>query len=97
MGMNGGIHDAINLTERLAEVWRGTKEPNELDRFDRQRRLVTKEYVETQSIQNKKNLETPGTAFRDRLIEIAADAGKTRDYLLAVSMIKSLARAKELG
>ena len=25
MGMNGGIHDAINLTSRLIEVWHGTK------------------------------------------------------------------------
>jgi 3-(3-hydroxy-phenyl)propionate hydroxylase len=97
MGMNGGIHDAINLTDRLAEVWRGSKHDTELDRFEKQRRLVTKEYVETQSIQNKKNLESPGTAFRDRLIEIAADAGRTRDYLLAVSMISSLKRAQELG
>src|SRR5205807_5574749 len=80
MGMNGGIHDAINLTDRLAEVWHGSKDDAELDRFEQQRRLVTKEYVETQSIQNKRNLEQPGTAFRDRLIEIAADAGRTRDY-----------------
>jgi hypothetical protein len=58
---------------------------------------VTKEYVETQSIQNKKNLEEPGTTFRDRLITIASDAGRTRDYLLAVSMISSLKRAQELG
>jgi 3-(3-hydroxy-phenyl)propionate hydroxylase len=97
MGMNGGIHDAINLTDRLAEVWRGSKDDAELDRFEQQRRLVTKEYVETQSIQNKKNLEQPGTAFRDRLVAIAADAGMTRDYLLAVSMINSLKRAQELG
>lgn len=97
MGMNGGIHDAINLTERLAEVWRGLKGDAELDRFDRERRLVTKEYVERQSIQNKKDLEMPGTEFRDRLRQIAADAGKTREYLLAVSMISSLKRAQELG
>jgi 3-(3-hydroxy-phenyl)propionate hydroxylase len=97
MGMNGGIHDAINLTQRLAEVWRGSKGDAELDRFDRQRRLVTKEYVEKQSIQNKKNLEAPGSAFRDRLVAIAADPDKTRDYLLAVSMISSLRRAEELG
>jgi 3-(3-hydroxy-phenyl)propionate hydroxylase len=97
MGMNGGIHDAINLTDRLAEVWRGSKGEAELDRFEKQRRLVTKEYVEKQSIQNKKNLEAPGTAFRDRLVEIAADARKTREYLLAVSMIRSLKRAQELG
>ena len=72
MGMNGGIHDAINLTNRLAEVWNGSQDAAELDRFDKQRRLVTKEYVERQSIQNKKNLETPGTEFRDRLAAIAA-------------------------
>jgi 3-(3-hydroxy-phenyl)propionate hydroxylase len=95
--MNGGIHDAINLTGRLAEVWHGALPETELDRFDLQRRLVTKEYVERQSIQNKKNLEAPGNAFRDRLIEIATDGGKTRDYLLAVSMIASLKRAQELG
>jgi 2-polyprenyl-6-methoxyphenol hydroxylase-like FAD-dependent oxidoreductase len=97
MGMNGGIHDAINLTERLAAVWRGSSRAAELDRFDKRRRLVTKEHVEKQSIQNKKNLEAPGTEFRNRLIAIAADAARTRAYLLAVSMISSLARAKELG
>lgn len=97
MGMNGGIHDAINLTDRLAAVWHGSKPESELDRFDKQRRLVIKEYVEKQSIQNKKNLESPGTAFRDRLREIAADTGRTREYLLATAMIASLRRAAELG
>ena len=97
MGMNGGIHDAINLTDRLAAVWHGSKGDAELDRFDKQRRLVTKEYVERQSIQNKKNLETPGSEFRDRLAAIAADPGQTREYLLAVSMISSLRRAQQLG
>jgi 3-(3-hydroxy-phenyl)propionate hydroxylase len=97
MGMNGGIHDAINLTDRLAAVWHGTKPETELDRFDKQRRRVTKEYVEKQSIQNKKNLESPGTEFTDRLRHIAVDATRTREYLLAVSMISSLKRAQELG
>ena len=97
MGMNGGIHDAINLTERLAGVWHGQTGASELDRFDQQRRLVTKEFVERQSIQNKKNLEAPGTEFRDRLAAIAADPHRTREYLLAVSMIASLKRAQELG
>jgi len=97
MGMNGGIHDAINLTDRLAAVWHGSKGDAEIERFDKQRRLVTKEYVERQSIQNKKNLEAPGSQFRDRLAAIAADPGQTREYLLAVSMISSLRRAQELG
>jgi 3-(3-hydroxy-phenyl)propionate hydroxylase len=97
MGMNGGIHDAINLTERLIEVWRGTKPEAELDRFDLQRRLVTKEHVQRQSIQNKKNLEAADNKFRHWLLRIAADPALIRDYLLGVSMISSLRRAEELG
>jgi 3-(3-hydroxy-phenyl)propionate hydroxylase len=97
MGMNGGIHDAINLTGRLIEVWRGTRPEAELERFDLQRRLVTKEHVERQSIQNKKNLEAADNGFRDWLKRTAADPALTRDYLLAVSMIGSLRRAEQLG
>jgi 3-(3-hydroxy-phenyl)propionate hydroxylase len=97
MGMNGGIHDAMNLTERLVAVWRGEKPEAELDRFEQQRRLVTKEYVERQSIQNKRNLEAPDNEFRDWLRRTAADPALTRDYLLAVSMIGSLRRAELLG
>jgi 3-(3-hydroxy-phenyl)propionate hydroxylase len=97
MGMNGGIHDAINLTDRLADVWHGKSGTAELERFDRQRRLVTLEYIEKQSIENKRNLESDGEDFGQALRHIAADRGRTYDYLLRVSMIASLRRAKELG
>jgi 3-(3-hydroxy-phenyl)propionate hydroxylase len=97
MGMNGGIHDAINLTSRLIEVWHDTKPQAELELYDRQRRGVTLEYIEQQSIQNKRNLESDGTEFGRGLKEIAADKTRTRDYLLRVSMIASLRRAQELG
>jgi 3-(3-hydroxy-phenyl)propionate hydroxylase len=97
MGMNGGIHDAINLTSRMVDVWRGTRPEAELARYDKQRRLVTLEYIEKQSIQNKRNLESDGSEFSRSLAEIAADEGRTYDYLLRVSMIASLRRAQELG
>ena len=97
MGMNGGIHDAINLTGRLIEFWRGIKPEAELERFDLQRRLVTKEHVERQSIQNKRNLEAADNQFRDWLLRTAADPALTYDYLLRVSMIGSLRRAELLG
>jgi len=97
MGMNGGIHDAINLTSRLIEVWHGIKPEAELERYDRQRRAVTLEYIEQQSIQNKRNLESDGIEFGRRLKEIAADKTRTHDYLVRVSMIASLRRAQELG
>jgi 3-(3-hydroxy-phenyl)propionate hydroxylase len=101
MGMNGGIHDAVNLTDRLARVIAGEAKADELDRYDRQRRLVTLEYVQTQSIRNKQNLEAredkERDRFRDELRRTAADPALTRDYLLRVAMIASLKRAAELG
>jgi 3-(3-hydroxy-phenyl)propionate hydroxylase len=97
MGMNGGIHDAINLTDRIAKVWRGEAPKAELDRYDRQRRLVTLEYIQKYTIQNKKNLESGGKEFGANLRAIATDPARTRDYLLRVSMIASLTRAEELG
>jgi 3-(3-hydroxy-phenyl)propionate hydroxylase len=97
MGMNGGIHDAVNLATRLAAVWRGECDEAELERFDKQRRLVTLEYIQKYTIQNKKNLESSGDEFRQSLQAIAADPARTREYLLQVSMIASLHRAEELG
>jgi 3-(3-hydroxy-phenyl)propionate hydroxylase len=97
MGMNGGIHDALNLTSRLIEIWRGAAPESKLERYDRQRRLVTLEYIEKQSIQNKRNLESDGSEFGRSLREIAGDPDRTYDYLLRVSMIGSLRRAQELG
>jgi 3-(3-hydroxy-phenyl)propionate hydroxylase len=101
MGMNGGVHDAVNLTDRLAAVWHGDAPDVELDRYDRQRRLATIEHVQTQSIQNKRNLEATDEAsraeFKQRMRAIAADPKKTYDYLLGVSMIASLRRMAELG
>ena len=97
MGMNGGIHDAINLTTRMTDAWHGRAPEADLDLFDRERRLVTLEYIEQQTIQNKRNLESDGVAFKANLEAIAADPQRTRDYLMRVSMITSLKRAKELG
>lgn len=92
--MNGGIHDAMNVTSRLAEVWHGRRGDDDLDRYDRQRRLVTLEHIETQSIRNKRNPESDGIAFGEELRHIAADQGRTYEYLLRVSMIASLRRAQ---
>jgi 3-(3-hydroxy-phenyl)propionate hydroxylase len=97
MGMNGGIHDAIDLASRLAGVWHGRKRVDELDGYNRQRRQVTLEHIEKQSIQNKRNLESDGIEFGQWLRHIAADPDRTRGYLLQVSMIASLRRAEELG
>ena len=95
MGMNGGIHDAINLSERLAQVWKGGAD--EVERYDKQRRLVTLEYIQKHTIENKKNLESSGQEFGRNLRAIAADPALVREFLLRVSMMASLSRAADLG
>lgn len=101
MGLNGGIHDAVNLAETLAQVVLGGADDALLDRYDRQRRGVTVEHVQSQTIANKQNLEaaTPEAqaAFRARMAEEAADPAKGHALLLRMSMIASLRRAAEIA
>jgi 3-(3-hydroxy-phenyl)propionate hydroxylase len=95
--LTGGIHYAFNVVGRRGAVWRGVPPDSELGRFDKQRRLVTLEYIQKYSIQNKRNLESSGEEFGASLRAIAAEPARTREYLLRTSMIASLARAAELG
>jgi 2-polyprenyl-6-methoxyphenol hydroxylase-like FAD-dependent oxidoreductase len=101
MGMNGGIHDAVNLSERLGKVWRRETSDIELSLYDLQRRGVTVEYVQKHSIRNKRNLETSDPderdRFRDELRRTASNPQSMRDFLRRVSMIASLERAEVLG
>jgi 3-(3-hydroxy-phenyl)propionate hydroxylase len=100
MGMNGGIHDAVDLTDRIAQVLRGDAGPGHLAGYDIQRRGITLEYVQKHTTQNKRNLEAKDEetrrAFREDLQRTAADPALTRSYLERLSMIASLKRAKEL-
>ncbi len=97
MGMNGGIHDAMNLTTLLADVFAGTAPAADLERYERQRRAITLEYIEKQTIENKRNLECANPDFAAMLRRTAADPQRTRDYLLRLAMFASLRRAAELG
>src|SRR5262249_50895257 len=57
MGMNCGIHDAVNLSGKLADVWFDRAEASVLDRYTRQRRKAQIDYVQAQTIANKRSLE----------------------------------------
>ncbi|HEV2955669.1 MAG TPA: FAD-dependent monooxygenase, partial [Xanthobacteraceae bacterium] len=69
MGMNGGIHDAINLAEKLSLVMRGEGGDELLDLYDRQRRHVAREYIQTQTIANKKLMEERDMARRRAMLD----------------------------
>lgn len=94
MGMNGGIHDAINLTDKLAQVWKGDAPLDHVGRYERQRRKVTLEAVQAQTLRNRQMMaeRDPAArqAYHDELRAIVADTKKHRDYLLRSSMIQSL-------
>ena len=89
MGMNGGIHDAFSLAEKLLA--------GDLDAYERQRRPIALEYVNTISAANKRNLETrdPGEQhrWREELSRAASDPALARDYVRRISMIASLKKA----
>jgi 3-(3-hydroxy-phenyl)propionate hydroxylase len=94
MGMNGGIHDAMNLTDKLADVWFGRAEPDVLDRYTRQRRKAQIDYVQAQTIQNKKSLEEKDPAIRrqhlDELRRISEDVKLHKQYLYRSALFDSL-------
>jgi len=100
-GLNGGLHDAILLAEYLGRVWRGEADASLLDLYVRQRRTANVEFVQTQSIGNKKMLEEADPAAREEtfaeLRRIAADRELARDFLVRSSMIWSVRRAAEIA
>ena len=87
--------------EMPERVWRKETGEDELDRYDLQRRLVTVEHVQRQTIENKRNLEASDPRdqdeFRLRMARTAAEPALARDYLQKISMMASLKRAAELG
>lgn len=96
MGMNGGIQDAFNLVDKLAQVYAGADD-RLLDRYTRQRRTVAVEAVQQQTHRNQQIISERDPATRRKALEdmrrIAADKAAARDYLLRSSMIASLRHA----
>ncbi|TYC61833.1 FAD-dependent monooxygenase [Rhodobacterales bacterium] len=94
MGMNGGIHDAVNLTEKLVKVWNGEAPLDSMGRYERQRRQVAIDTVQAQSLRNRKimaeNDAGARSAYHDELRAIVADPAKHKAYLMGSSMLQSL-------
>jgi 3-(3-hydroxy-phenyl)propionate hydroxylase len=100
-GLNGGLHDAVLLGEYLGKVWRGEADEDLLDLYVRKRRTANIDFVQSQSISNKKMLEEADPVKRqqtfDELRRVAADREAARDFLIRSSMIWSVRRAAEVA
>jgi 3-(3-hydroxy-phenyl)propionate hydroxylase len=100
MGLNGGLQDAAALSNALAEILLEGASDRRLDLYDLQRRTVAVEFVQQQSIENKKRLEARDPATRAshlaQLRETAADPMRARQFLLRTSMIAMQRRAASI-
>lgn len=100
MGLNGGFQDAGNLCEKLLEILLNGASDRLLDLYSLQRRTVAVDFVQEQSIANKRQLETRDEETRqrnfDQLSQVAADPEKARGFLLRASMLAAQRRVANL-
>ena len=97
MGMNGGIHDAFNLAEKLLAVVRDGADDRILDRYERQRRPIAEEEIIEQSHRNRTRMRERDPQRRRQMLEelqrTIDDPRRLKAYLLKSSMIDGLRRA----
>lgn len=94
-GMNSGIHDAVNLCHKLLEaIGKPSRRSQLLARFERQRRTITREFIQQQSIRNKQDMELGSVEAerrrRNEMRRISQDPELRRAFMLRQSMIQSV-------
>src|SRR6267142_2473636 len=101
MGLNSGVHDAFNLAEKLARIWRKEADEAALDQYERQRRHIAVQHTQLQTIRNKKLLQEKDPAVRqrnhDELRRAASDLKLAREFLLKSSLISSVREAARIA
>jgi 3-(3-hydroxy-phenyl)propionate hydroxylase len=97
MGLNGGLHDVISLTDRLIAWWHGKADAAILDGYEPQRRPEAIDAIHAITARNKKLLEERDAQVRahnlDEMRRTAADPARSYQYLLDSAMISSLRRS----
>ena len=100
-GMNGGLHDAWNLAKQLDEIINHNKNEELLDLYDRQRRTVMNEFIQKQTIRNKKMIEETGddkySSQWNRMRNIHQNDTERREYMFRQTMAQSLVREAEIS
>jgi 3-(3-hydroxy-phenyl)propionate hydroxylase len=93
LGLNCGIHDAMFLAQLIAAARDGAAE-DQLDKYDAIRRPINIDYVQRQTVANKKRLEEKDPAARAAsfavLRAMAADPAAHRKFLMRTSLLESV-------
>jgi 3-(3-hydroxy-phenyl)propionate hydroxylase len=100
MGMNGGVHDAMNLTQKLLQVIQQGAGMDVMSRYERQRRTIAIDYINASTARNKREIEERDPVVRqrvqDELRATCENPAKALDYLRKSSMIEALERAESI-
>ena len=101
MGMNSGVHDAMNLADKLIAMARGEADDSVLDRYERQRRHVAVAHTQAQTIRNKRLLAEKDPAVRQRnrddLRRTSENRELARKFLLRTALFESLREADAIA
>jgi 3-(3-hydroxy-phenyl)propionate hydroxylase len=93
-GMNSGIHDALNLGDKLRRILREGAAATLIGLYDRQRRTVTNNFIQVQSIENtdlmRQGWGSVSEKRRDNMRKLVANPEARRAYLLRQAMFTSL-------
>jgi 2-polyprenyl-6-methoxyphenol hydroxylase-like FAD-dependent oxidoreductase len=99
VGLNSGIHDAMDGARRLGRIGRspGTVDAEaELATYDRVRRQVAVEYVQADTQRNTDRLRETDEVVRRQhqadMRDMAADPDRARAYIRRVSLLESVQR-----
>ena len=97
VGLNSGIHDAMDLSRRLVRILRhGADADAELDAFDLVRRRIALEYVQADTRRNTERLNERDEAKRREhnaeIRAIAGDVERSRAWCRRASLLESVRR-----
>ena len=99
-GMNGGLHDAWNLAEKLKEILNASAKVDLLDLYDRQRRTIMNDFIQAQTIRNKRMIEESGEEHQqsewERMRKIHGDDEERKKYMLSQSMEQSIIKEQSI-
>lgn len=100
MGMNGGVHDALNLAAKLVRVVNG-ESADLLKLYERQRRPIALDQILKQADANRSRMRERDPTLRlaalRKLQAIAQDPAALRAHLLRTSMIEGLRQAASVA
>ena len=102
MGMNGGLHDAFNLAEKLTQIIKHNGDEDLLlDLYDRQRRGICVDFIQKHTLKNKALMEATDvdiqTSRQKEFMKASSDPVLKKAFLLRTSMIDCLKESYEIA